>query len=81
MPGALIATTAPGTNAMIFKPGTALRIKAGSVLTFQIHYTTNGAAANDTSSVGIIFAKQPPQLQAARTPLPTRCCAYRRAQQ
>src|SRR5262249_33684855 len=41
MPGALIATTAPGTNAMIYKPGTALRIKAGSVLTFQLHYTTN----------------------------------------
>jgi hypothetical protein len=63
MPGALIATTAPGTNAMIFKPGTALRIKAGSVLTFQMHYTTNGAAASDTSSVGIIFARQPPQLE------------------
>src|SRR6266542_507710 len=63
MPGALIATTAPGTNAMIFKPGTAQRIKAGSVLTFQMHYTTNGAAASDTSSVGIIFAKQPPQLE------------------
>jgi hypothetical protein len=63
MPGALIATTAPGTNAMIFKPGTALRIKAGSVLTFQMHYTTNGVAASDTSSVGIIFAKQPPQLE------------------
>jgi hypothetical protein len=63
MPGALIATTAPGTNAMIFKPGTALRIKAGSVLTFQMHYTANGAAASDTSSVGIIFARQPPQLE------------------
>jgi copper type II ascorbate-dependent monooxygenase-like protein len=62
-PGALIATTAPGTNAMIFKPGTALRIKAGSVLTFQLHYTTNGAAASDTSSVGFIFAKQPPQME------------------
>ncbi len=63
MPGSLIATTAPGTNAMIFKPGTALRLKSGSVLTFQMHYTTNGTAASDTSSVGIIFAKQPPQLE------------------
>jgi hypothetical protein len=58
---ALIATTAPGTNAMIFKPGTALRIKAGAVLSFQMHYTTNGAAASDRSSVGLVFAKQPPQ--------------------
>ena len=59
-PGTLIATTAPGTNAMIFQPGMALRIRAGAVLAFQMHYTTNGAAARDQSSVGLIFAKQPP---------------------
>jgi hypothetical protein len=60
-PGTLIATTAPGTNGMTFPEGTALRIKAGSVLTFQIHYTANGKATEDTSSVGMIFAKQPPR--------------------
>ncbi len=59
--GALIATTAPGTNAMTFRPGTALRIKAGSVLTFQMHYTANGTPTKDRSSVGLIFAKQPPR--------------------
>ncbi|HST21245.1 MAG TPA: thiol-disulfide isomerase [Blastocatellia bacterium] len=59
----LIGTTAPGTNAMIFRPGTALRVKAGSVLVLQMHYTTNGAAAKDKSSVGMIFAKQAPQLE------------------
>ena len=61
MPGALIATTAPGTNAMIYKPGTALLIKAGAVLFFQVHYTSNGAAARDRTSVGLVFAKAPPQ--------------------
>ena len=60
-PGVLIATTAPGTNSMTFPEGTALRIKAGSVLTFQIHYTASGKAAEDTSSVGFIFAKQAPE--------------------
>jgi hypothetical protein len=60
-PGTLIATTAPGTNAMILQPGNALLVKAGAVLLFQMHYTTNGTAAKDKSSVGIIFAKQPPQ--------------------
>ncbi len=60
-PGNLLATTAPGTNAMILSPGSALQIKAGAVLIFQMHYTTNGEAAKDQSSVGIIFAKQPPQ--------------------
>src|SRR5262249_22695967 len=72
MPGALIATTAPGTNAMIFKPGTALRIKAGSVLTFQMHYTTNGVATSATSSVAIISAKQHPHQDVLSTPFSNR---------
>ncbi|HKV39407.1 MAG TPA: thiol-disulfide isomerase, partial [Blastocatellia bacterium] len=43
----LIATTAPGTNAMILPPGEALLIKAGATLRFQIHYTADGTAAAD----------------------------------
>jgi hypothetical protein len=61
LPGSLIATTAPGTNAMTFKPGRAIRIKAGAVLAFQVHYTANGTVTKDRTSVGLIFAKQPPQ--------------------
>ncbi|HYV05444.1 MAG TPA: thiol-disulfide isomerase [Blastocatellia bacterium] len=61
LPGSLIATTAPGTNAMIFKPGSALRIKAGATLAFQVHYTSNGTATRDRTSIGMVFAKQPPQ--------------------
>ncbi len=60
-PGTLIATTAPGTNAMIFEPGAALRIKAGAVLVLQLHYTTNGKATSDQTSVGMIFAKETPK--------------------
>lgn len=60
-PGTLLATTAPGTNAMTCQPGTALRIPAGATLIFQVHYTANGTAAKDQSSVGMIFAKEPPQ--------------------
>jgi hypothetical protein len=59
----LIGTTAPGTNAMVFQPGTALLVKAGSTLLFQMHYTTNGQAEKDRSSVGMTFARQPPQLE------------------
>jgi hypothetical protein len=65
-PPILIATMAPGTKAMTFEPGRAIRIKAGSVLSFQLHYTTNGTASVDKSSVGMIFANQPPQ-QEVRT--------------
>ena len=60
-PGTLIATTAPGTNAMIYAPGEAMKIPAGSTLVLQVHYTANGKPETDQSSVGMIFAKQPPQ--------------------
>jgi len=59
--GPLIATTAPGTNAMVFQSGEALRIRAGSVLTLQVHYTATGKPEKDRSSVGFIFAKEPPK--------------------
>jgi mono/diheme cytochrome c family protein len=58
--GTLIATTAPGTNAQVFPAGTALRIPAGAVLTFQMHYTAHGKAMKDQSSLGLVFSKQPP---------------------
>ena len=58
-PGTLIATTAPGTNALTFEPGSAMRIKAGSTLLFQIHYTANGEPTEDKSSVGMILATRP----------------------
>ena len=60
-PGTLIATTAPGTNAMIYSPGDAMKVPAGSTLILQVHYTANGKGETDQSSVGMIFAKQPPQ--------------------
>jgi hypothetical protein len=59
-PGVLLATYAPGTAPQVFEAGTAMLLKAGAVLTFQLHYTANGKAAEDTSSVGLIFAKEPP---------------------
>ena len=60
-PGSLIATTAPGTNAIDLGPGRAMRIRAGSTLVLQIHYTANGTAASDLTRVGVIYAKEPPR--------------------
>ena len=57
----LIASTAPGTNAVTFEPGTALLVKAGSVLTFQVHYTAMGEAETDRTSVGLVFARETPR--------------------
>ena len=62
--GALLATTAPGTNVQIFPSGTALRVQAGSVITFQMHYTAHGEhPVTDRTSVGMVFAKAPPAEQ------------------
>jgi hypothetical protein len=57
----LLCGTAPGDMPLILSPGTAKKIPAGSKLIFQMHYTANGAAQKDRSSVGLIFAKEPPK--------------------
>ncbi len=52
---------APGDMPAIYEPGTAKRIPAGSKLIFEVHYTPNGTAQGDRSSVAVIFAKEPPK--------------------
>ena len=59
----LLATYAPGTPPQSFRTGTAMRLPAGAVLVFQIHYTANGTAGMDRSKVGLIFAKEPPSTE------------------
>ncbi len=50
---------APGMSPLTLKPGNAKLIKKGSVFVFQMHYTTNGTAAKDRTSVALWFAKGP----------------------
>jgi len=53
----LIAGYAPGMNPMLATDGsTAMHVKAGSKLTFQLHYTPNGSPHKDRSYVGLVFA-------------------------
>ncbi|MBI3651697.1 MAG: thiol-disulfide isomerase [Acidobacteria bacterium] len=52
---------APGEAAIQLPNGQAKLVKAGSVLVFQMHYTTNGTAQKDQTSIGLIFAKTPVQ--------------------
>ncbi len=58
--GALVGSTAPGTNVVYFPEGTALRMRAGTILTFQMHYTVHGHEMKDRTSVGLRFAKGMP---------------------
>ena len=50
---------APGEAPLELKPGQAKLIKAGSVLIFQVHYTPNGQAGKDRTSLGLIFSRTP----------------------
>jgi hypothetical protein len=58
--GSLIGTTAPGTNVVEFTKGTALKLRAGTILTFQMHYTAHGHEMKDRSRVGFRFATEKP---------------------
>jgi hypothetical protein len=51
---------APGSSPDEWPAAMAKFIPAGADLVFQMHYTTNGHAGTDATSVGMIFAKRPP---------------------
>ncbi len=52
---------APGSSPDNWPTGMAKFIPAGSDLVFQMHYVAHGHAAHDQSSIGIVFAKEPPK--------------------
>ena len=58
-PDGMLLGWAPGMSPLMLKPGQAKLIKKGSVLIFQMHYTTNGQASKDRTSIGLYFAKGP----------------------
>jgi len=59
--GSLIGSTAVGSNMVEFPPGTALRLRPGVTLVFQMHYTPHGGhEMKDRSAVGFRFAKEEP---------------------
>ena len=65
-PGNILVGYAPGENPLKLNPGTAVLVKAGSSLYFQVHYTPNGKAAKDRSYIGLKFAQEPPKARAIR---------------
>jgi Copper type II ascorbate-dependent monooxygenase, C-terminal domain len=67
--GNLLVGTAPGEQPAIYRPGTARRIPAGATLLFQMHYTPNGTATKDITTVGLKYAKEPPKHQIFTRPV------------
>jgi len=57
----MLAAFAPGDLGTVFVPGAAKKLPKGATLYFQMHYTPNGTEQTDRSSVGLIFAKEPPK--------------------
>jgi mono/diheme cytochrome c family protein len=52
----------PGKDMDVFPPGTAKSIPAGSNIVIQVHYSkSTGKVEKDRSSVGLFFAKAPPE--------------------
>src|SRR5262245_2729719 len=58
-PDSMLVGWAPGMSPLMLKPGLGKLIKKGSALVFQMHYTTNGIAGKDRTSVGLVFSKAP----------------------
>jgi hypothetical protein len=57
----LLLVYAPGSSPDRWPEGMAKFVPAGSDLVFQMHYTTNGTADEDQTSIGLVFSKNPPK--------------------
>ncbi len=50
----------PGNSVDLWKTGMAKKIKAGSDLVLQMHYTAREKSTADRTRIGVVFAKEPP---------------------
>lgn len=66
--GPILAASAVGTNPESYPPGTAKLLRAGSVITLQVHYTPYGEETTDQIGVGFVFADAPPKVQLRMVP-------------
>ncbi|HMP17193.1 MAG TPA: redoxin domain-containing protein, partial [Gemmatales bacterium] len=59
----MLVAYAPGDQPMVLPPGAAKKIPKGSTIVLQMHYTPNGKAGEDISSIGLRFAKETPKYE------------------
>ena len=63
--GLFLAGYAPGKGIDVFPAGTAKRVPAGSMIVFQMHYSSYGGkfdgAQGDKTRLGLHFASKPPE--------------------
>ncbi len=58
-----LAAYAPGDLPLVCPEGAAKKVPKGATLVFQMHYTPTGTEETDQSSIGLIFAKEPPKYE------------------
>ncbi|MBM3967096.1 MAG: redoxin domain-containing protein, partial [Planctomycetes bacterium] len=51
----------PGNSKLVYPEGYARRIPKGAKLRFQMHYTPTGTATEDSTRIGLIYAKAEPE--------------------
>jgi hypothetical protein len=59
--GSVLLISAGGTGAKHYPAGAGRALKAGSIVTLNVHYTTNGQATKDRTRVAFTFASEPPR--------------------
>lgn len=59
----MLAVYAPGSGVLTFPDGMAKLIPKGAELVMELHYTPNGHATTDRSSVAMVFARSRPALR------------------
>jgi Ca2+-binding EF-hand superfamily protein/peroxiredoxin len=64
------AAYVPGNTKQVYPEGFARKLPAGATVSFQIHYTPNGTAVEDTMRMGLLFAKTLPKYVIHTTALP-----------
>jgi hypothetical protein len=57
----ILLVYAPGSLPDQWPDGFARLVPAGSDIVLQMHYTTHGHAAEDRTSIGLVFSKAPPR--------------------
>jgi hypothetical protein len=67
--GPILAASAAGTQPEAYPPGTAKLLRAGSIVTLQVHYTPYGEETSDRIAIGFVFAKAPPAVPLKMVPM------------
>ena len=51
----------PGNSTLVYPDGYARRLPKGAKLRFQMHYTPNGEATEDSTRIGLVYSKTTPK--------------------